>query len=45
MTRSLAEKLATLDPTRRAAVETEADRLHAEVLTLRTPSIESAPRA
>lgn len=35
MTRTLAEKLATLDPARRAAVEAEADRLHAEVLTLR----------
>src|SRR6056297_4056428 len=34
MTRSLKEKLATLDPARRAAIEAEADRLHAEYLTL-----------
>ena len=34
MARSLKEKLATLDPARRAAVEAEADRLHAEYLTL-----------
>lgn len=30
MTRSLKEKLATLDPARRATIEEEADRLHAE---------------
>lgn len=34
MARSLKEKLATLDPARRAAIEAEADRLHAEYLTL-----------
>ncbi|MGI3213116.1 hypothetical protein ACROSR_18655 [Roseovarius tibetensis] len=32
MTRSLKEKLATLDPARRAAIEDDADRLHAEYL-------------
>lgn len=32
MNRSLKEKLATLDPTRRAAIEAEADRLHDEYL-------------
>lgn len=34
MARSLNEKLATLEPARRAAIEAEADRLHAEYLTL-----------
>lgn len=34
MARSLKDKLETLDPARRAAIETEADRLHAEYLTL-----------
>ncbi|NWG46397.1 MAG: helix-turn-helix transcriptional regulator [Alphaproteobacteria bacterium] len=34
MGRTLREKLARLDPARRAAVEAEADRLHAEYLTL-----------
>ena len=34
MARSLKDKLATLDPARRAAIEAEADRLHAEYLTL-----------
>jgi len=34
MARSLKKKLATLDPARRAAIEAEADRLHAEYLTL-----------
>ena len=33
MTRSLTEKLATLDPARRVTSEEEADRLHAEYLT------------
>ena len=32
MPRSLKEKLATLAPARRAAIETEADRLHEEYL-------------
>lgn len=32
MTRSLKEKLATIDPARRAAIESEADRLHEEYL-------------
>lgn len=32
MTRSLKEKLATLDPARSAAIEAEADRLHEEYL-------------
>lgn len=35
MARTLADKLAILDPTHRAAIEAEADRLHAEYLTLR----------
>lgn len=34
MARSLKDKLGTLDPARRAAIEAEADRLHAEYLTL-----------
>lgn len=34
MARSLKDKLATLNPARRAAIEAEADRLHAEYLTL-----------
>lgn len=34
MARSIKDKLATLDPARRAAIEAEADRLHAEYLTL-----------
>lgn len=34
MARSLRDKLATLDPARREAVEAEADRLHTEYLTL-----------
>lgn len=34
MARSLQDKLAALDPARRAAVEAEADRLHTEYLTL-----------
>lgn len=34
MARSLKDKLATLDPARRAVIEAEADRLHAEYLTL-----------
>ena len=34
MARSLKEKLETLDPARRAAIKVEADRLHAEYLTL-----------
>lgn len=34
MARSLKDKLATLDPARRAKIEAEADRLHAEYLTL-----------
>ena len=34
MARNLQEKLAALDPARRASVEAEADRLHAEYLTL-----------
>jgi transcriptional regulator with XRE-family HTH domain len=34
MARTLRDKLATLDPARRASVETEADRLHTEYLTL-----------
>jgi transcriptional regulator with XRE-family HTH domain len=34
MARSLEDKLATLDPARRATIEAEADRLHAEYLTL-----------
>ena len=34
MARSLKDKLATLDPARRAAIKAEADRLHAEYLTL-----------
>jgi len=32
MARSLKEKLATLEPARRAAIEDDADRLHAEYL-------------
>jgi len=35
MARSLQEKLATLDPARRARIEVEAERLHTEYLTLR----------
>ncbi len=35
MARSLQDKLATLDPARRAGVEAEADRLHTEYLTLK----------
>lgn len=35
MARTLREKLATLDPARRERVEAEADRLHAEYLSLR----------
>ncbi len=34
MARTLKDKLATLDPARRARVEAEADRLHTEYLTL-----------
>ncbi|MDF2235258.1 XRE family transcriptional regulator [Albimonas sp. CAU 1670] len=34
MARTLAEKLADLDPDRREVIEAEADRLHAEYLTL-----------
>lgn len=34
MARSLQDKLASLDPARRAKIETEADRLHTEYLTL-----------
>lgn len=34
MTRTLKDKLAALDPARRAGVEAEADRLHMEYLTL-----------
>lgn len=34
MARSLQEKLDTLDPARRAGIEAEAERLHAEYLTL-----------
>jgi transcriptional regulator with XRE-family HTH domain len=34
MARTLKEKMATLDPARRASVEAEADRLHTEYLTL-----------
>ena len=34
MARSLKDKLEILDPARRAAIEAEADRLHAEYLTL-----------
>ena len=34
MARTLQEKLASLDPARRAAIEAEADRLHTEYLTL-----------
>ncbi len=34
MARTLQDKLAALDPARRAGVEAEADRLHAEYLTL-----------
>lgn len=34
MARSLEDKLAALDPARRAAIEAEADRLHTEYLTL-----------
>jgi transcriptional regulator with XRE-family HTH domain len=34
MARTLQEKLASLDPARRAGVEAEADRLHTEYLTL-----------
>lgn len=34
MARTLQDKLSTLDPARRAAVESEADRLHTEYLTL-----------
>jgi len=34
MAKSLKDKLATLDPARRARVEAEADRLHTEYLTL-----------
>lgn len=34
MARTLQDKLATLDPARRANIEAEADRLHAEYLTL-----------
>ncbi|WP_053239931.1 helix-turn-helix domain-containing protein [Pleomorphomonas koreensis] len=34
MARSLKDKLATLDPARRARIEAEADRLHTEYLTL-----------
>jgi len=34
MARSLQDKLAGLDPARRKAIEAEADRLHAEYLTL-----------
>jgi transcriptional regulator with XRE-family HTH domain len=34
MARSLQDKLATLDPARRAGIEAEADRLHTEYLTL-----------
>lgn len=34
MARSLQDKLATLDPARRARIEAEADRLHTEYLTL-----------
>lgn len=34
MARTLKDKLATLDPARRASVEAEADRLHTEYLTL-----------
>ncbi|WP_256365439.1 hypothetical protein [Jannaschia sp. CCS1] len=32
MTRSLKEKLTTLDPARRAAIKDDADRFHAEYL-------------
>jgi hypothetical protein len=34
MARTLKDKLAALDPARRAGVEAEADRLHTEYLTL-----------
>lgn len=34
MAHTLRDKLATLDPTRREAIEVEADRLHTEYLTL-----------
>ena len=34
MARSLQDKLATLDPARRARIEAEAERLHTEYLTL-----------
>lgn len=34
MARTLKDKMATLDPARRASVEAEADRLHTEYLTL-----------
>lgn len=34
MARTLKDKMATLDPARRASVESEADRLHTEYLTL-----------
>ena len=34
MARSLQDKLATLDPARRARIEVEAERLHTEYLTL-----------
>jgi transcriptional regulator with XRE-family HTH domain len=35
MARTLKDKLAALDPARRAGVEAEADRLHSEYLTLK----------
>lgn len=34
MARSLQDKLATVDPTRRARIEAEADRLHEEYLEM-----------
>lgn len=37
MARSLQDKLATLDPVRRARIEAEADRLHEEYLKQQSP--------
>lgn len=37
MARSLQDKLAALDPARRARIEAEADRLHEEYLNMQQP--------
>lgn len=43
MARSLKEKLATLDPSRRVAIEVEADRLHAECLNQKVQRATNPP--